>query len=53
MGALAVDEAIRRAHAYPHGVLSFVDDDGFPATVAASFAPGSAADELVLGPVSG
>lgn len=52
MGALAVDEAVRRAHAYPHGVLSFVGADGFPATVAASFAPGSAADELVLGPVS-
>ena len=52
MGALAIDEAVRRAHAYPYGVLSFVGVDGFPATVAASFAPGSAADELVLGPVS-
>ena len=52
MGALAVDEAVRRARAYPHGVLSFVGPDGYPATVAAGFAPGSPEDRLVLGPLS-
>ncbi len=52
MGALAVDDAVRKAHDYPHGVLSFVGDDGFPATVAAGFAPGSGDDRIVLGPLS-
>ena len=52
MGALAVDEAVRRARTYPHGVLSFVDDDGYPLSVAAEFAPGSGDDQLVLGPLS-
>lgn len=52
MGALAVDEAVRRARTYPHGVLSFVDGSGYPASVAAGFAPGSDATALVLGPLS-
>lgn len=52
MGALAIDEAVRRAHSYPHGVLSYVDDNGYPATVAAGFAAGSADDVIVLGPLS-
>ncbi len=52
MGGLAVEDAVRRARAYPHGVLSFIGEDGFPATVAAGFAPGSAEDQIVLGPLA-
>ena len=52
MGTLAVDEAVRRARAYPHGVLSFVDADGYPASVAAELADASGDDVLVLGPLS-
>src|SRR6059058_1213949 len=51
MGALAVDEAVRRARTYPHGVVSYVDADGYPMSVAASHADGPEG-ELVLGPLS-
>lgn len=50
MAVLELDVAVRKARGYPHGVLSFVAADGFPASVAAPFAPGS--DGLVLGPLS-
>lgn len=51
MATLEVTEAVRRARGYPFGVVSFVDDDGFPMSVAAEWAP-DAGDELVLGPLS-
>jgi 1,4-dihydroxy-2-naphthoate octaprenyltransferase len=50
MGALAVDEAVKRARAYPHGVISWVGADGYPMTIAAPHAD-AADDELVLGPL--
>lgn len=52
MAALEVTEAVRRARAYPHGVLSFVDDAGYPVSVAAPWA-GPDGDDVVLGPLSG
>jgi 1,4-dihydroxy-2-naphthoate octaprenyltransferase len=52
MATLEVDEAVRRARTYPHGVLSFLGDDGFPLSVAAGFAADGDQDELVLGPLS-
>lgn len=52
MAPLAVQVAVRRARGYPHGVLSFVGADGFPATVAAGFVPGSDEDQIVLGPLA-
>jgi 1,4-dihydroxy-2-naphthoate octaprenyltransferase len=52
MATLEVTEAVRRAHGYPFGVISHVDADGFPATVAAPWAPGAGDDEIVLGPLS-
>lgn len=49
MARLEVDEAVRRSAAYGHAVLSWVDADGFPVSVAAaSRGDGSA---LRLGPV--
>jgi 1,4-dihydroxy-2-naphthoate polyprenyltransferase len=52
MAALAVDEAVRRAADYPFGVLSLVDDDGWPTSVAAPVVASETAGELVLGPLS-
>ena len=50
MGALAVDEAVRRARTYPHGVVSWVGDDGYPMTIAVPHAD-DPDGELVLGPL--
>lgn len=50
MGALPVDEAVRRSRSYPHGVISYLDADGYPMTVAAAPA-GASAGEIVLGPL--
>ena len=49
MARLAVEEAVRRSEAYGHAVLSWVDADGFPVSVAAP-SQGDGA-ELRLGPV--
>jgi 1,4-dihydroxy-2-naphthoate octaprenyltransferase len=51
MAGLAVAEAVSRSRTYPHGVLSYVDPDGYPVSVAVPHAEDTGAD-LVLGPVS-
>ena len=50
MARLAVDEAVRRSAAYGHAVLSWVDADGFPVSVAAPSRGDG--DELRIGPVA-
>src|SRR5687767_2218854 len=50
MGALTVPEAVSRARAYPHGVISYVGADGYPVSVAAPHAS-TDGDDLVLGPL--
>lgn len=51
MVRLAVEEAVRRGASYPHAVLSWVDTDGFPVSVAGPFR--SAGEEVRVGPLSG
>ncbi len=49
MARLAVDEAVRRSSSYAHAVLSWVDDDGFPVSVAGPFRADG--DEVRVGPL--
>jgi 1,4-dihydroxy-2-naphthoate octaprenyltransferase len=51
MAKLAVDEAVRRGASYPHAVLSWVDHDGFPVSVAGPFH--AAGEEVRIGPLAG
>ena len=51
MVRLAVEEAVRRGASYPHAVLSWVDTDGFPVSVAGPFR--AAGEEVRVGPLSG
>jgi 1,4-dihydroxy-2-naphthoate octaprenyltransferase len=51
MTRLDVDEALTRARAYPHAVLSFVGADGYPVNVAAGFEVGDTTRSLEIGPL--
>ncbi|HZU78946.1 MAG TPA: prenyltransferase, partial [Acidimicrobiales bacterium] len=50
MATLQVDDALARSQAYPHGILSFLDEEGYPVNVAAAFSVDGHA--LRVGPVA-
>ena len=52
MTRLANEEAVRRATTYPHAVLSFLDADAFPTSVAAPFVADPSTATVELGPLS-
>jgi len=51
MARLEVDEGVRRAGEYSHVVVSYVDDDGYPVSVAGPFSIDAATDSVVVGPL--
>jgi 1,4-dihydroxy-2-naphthoate octaprenyltransferase len=53
MGRLDVTDALTRARAYPHGIVSFVGRDGYPVNVAAPFVVGGDGTTIELGPLAG
>src|SRR5437868_13164777 len=50
MTRLAVTDAVDRARAYGHAVVSFLDADGYPTSVAGSFTTDPAAGAVEVGP---
>ena len=51
MSALAPALAVEKAAGYDHAVVSFVDDDGYPMTVAGDFVVDADARRIEIGPV--
>jgi len=49
--ALAAAEAVERAAGFDHVVVSFVGDDGYPASVAGSFVADAATATMSVGPI--
>jgi 1,4-dihydroxy-2-naphthoate octaprenyltransferase len=52
MTALATRDALERARGYGHAVLSFVDESGYPTTVAGEFATDPDGGSLTVGPLA-
>ena len=52
MSALTVTEAARRAVGYPHAIVSYVDSDGYPMSVAASFTADPESGRVDIGPLA-
>jgi 1,4-dihydroxy-2-naphthoate octaprenyltransferase len=50
--ALAPAQALAKAREYPHAVVSFVDEDGFPFSIAGPFTVDDASSQIVVGPLS-
>ena len=53
MTRLLVRDAVERASTYEHAVVSFVDDDGYPFSVAAPFLADAASETVEVGPLHG
>ena len=49
--ALAPIAAVERARTYTHAIVSWVDDDGYPTTVAGDFTTDAAAAAVEVGPI--
>lgn len=49
--ALAPREAVERSTGYTHAVVSWVDDDGYPTTVAGEFTADESAGAIEIGPL--
>jgi 1,4-dihydroxy-2-naphthoate octaprenyltransferase len=52
MAKLELADAITRAGTYSHAVVSFVDADGYPTSVAAEFTTDAAQGTLAIGPLA-
>jgi 1,4-dihydroxy-2-naphthoate octaprenyltransferase len=52
MAVLAPREAVERASTFEHAVVSFVDDDGFPFSIAGPFVARADSVEIEVGPLS-
>ncbi len=53
MSKLDLADAVTRARTYSHAVVSFVDPDGYPMTVAGDFLTDPASATLDIGPLAG
>jgi 1,4-dihydroxy-2-naphthoate octaprenyltransferase len=51
MARLTVAEAVRRADGYGHAVASYIDDDGYPVSVAGPFGTDPGAGTVAVGPL--
>ncbi len=52
MSRLEVEDAVRRAAGYPHAIVSYVDAEGYPLSVAGQFATDPAARTVEVGPLA-